>query len=204
MRTSAHLAGGRGEPSPSAGLKRAVQHTGVFTMQRHLIALGLLLSAGAAHAQNDTLGVGVILAEPTGLSAKLWLSEAEAIDAAVAWSFSDYSSFQFHMDYLFHRFDVFRDVDRTVGRPSLYFGLGGRLKLGEDRGRGREPDDEDDKLGVRVPAGVTYVFAQAPFDVFAEIVPILDLAPDTEVDLNAAVGGRFYFGRRHQLTHSAR
>jgi len=157
-------------------------------------ALSLLLAQGA-RAQDD-FGIGVILAEPTGLSAKLWLNETEAIDAAAAWSFSDYRSFQFHADYLLHRFDLFRNVDTTVGRPALYFGVGGRLKLGDDNGRG---DDEEDRLGIRVPVGMTYVFAQAPFDVFGEVVPVLDIAPDTEVDLNAAVGGRFYFGRRGQL-----
>lgn len=160
-----------------------------------IAASAALLGAGAARAQ-DNFGLGVILAEPTGLSAKLWLNDAEAFDAAAAWSFSDYTSFQFHADYLMHRYDLFRNVDTTVGRPALYFGIGGRLKLGEDRAQG---DDEDDRLGVRVPVGITYVFAQVPFDVFAEVVPVLDLAPDTEADLNAAVGGRFYFGRRAQL-----
>lgn len=164
-------------------------------MKRLTIALCLLLAAGAARAQDD-FGIGVILAEPTGLSAKLWLNENEAIDAAAAWSFSDYSSFQFHADYLMHRFDLFRNVDTTVGRPALYFGAGGRLKLGEDNGRG---NDADDRLGVRVPVGMTYLFAQAPFDVFGEVVPVLDIAPDTELDFNAAIGGRFYFGRREQL-----
>ena len=153
-----------------------------------------LLATGAARAQD--FGIGVIVAEPTGVSAKLWLNEREAIDAAAAWSFSDYSSFQFHADYLMHRFDLFRNVDTTVGRPALYFGVGGRLKLGEDNGRG---NDGKDRLGVRVPVGMTYILAKAPFDVFGEVVPVLDLAPDTEVDFNAAIGGRFYFGRRQQL-----
>lgn len=158
-------------------------------------ALSLLLAQGV-RAQDD-FGIGVILAEPTGLSAKLWLNEAEAVDAAAAWSFSDYSSFQFHADYLIHRFDLFRNIDTSVGRPALYFGLGGRLKLGEDNGRG--DDDDKNRLGIRVPVGMTYIFARAPFDVFGEVVPVLDVAPDTEVDFNAAIGGRFYFGRREQL-----
>jgi hypothetical protein len=168
-------------------------------MKRHkgwMLAAGLGAGvwAGAAGAQ-DTFGLGVILAEPTGVSAKLWLNQTDAIDAAAAWSFSDYTSFQFHADYLIHRFDLFRDVDTRVGKPALYFGVGGRLKLAEDNPAGKK----DDKLGIRVPVGVTYVFAQAPFDVFGEVVPVLDIAPDTEADFNVAVGGRFYFGRRGQL-----
>lgn len=160
-------------------------------------ALSFVLATGAARAQEQNdFGLGVILAEPTGLSAKYWLNRNEAIDAAAAWSFSRYTSFEFHADYLIHRYDLFHDIDTTVGKPALYFGLGGRLKLGDSDRPGHEGDD---RLGIRVPVGMTYLFAKAPFDVFAELVPILDLAPDTKLDLNAAIGGRFYFGRREQL-----
>lgn len=160
-------------------------------------ALLFVLATGAARAQQaDDFGLGVILAEPTGLSAKYWINRDEAIDAAAAWSFSRYTSFEFHADYLIHRYDLFHDVDTTVGKPALYFGLGGRLKLGDSNNNTSEGDD---RLGIRVPVGITYLFAKAPFDVFAEVVPILDIAPDTKLDANAAIGGRFYFGRRDQL-----
>lgn len=161
------------------------------------LALLFVLATGAARAQEQNdFGIGAILAEPTGLSAKYWMNPHEAIDFAAAWSFSRYTSFEFHADYLIHRYDLFRDIDTTVGKPALYFGLGGRLKLGDNGAPGNEGDD---RLGIRVPVGMTYLFAKAPFDVFGELVPVLDLAPDTKLDLNAAVGGRFYFGRREQL-----
>lgn len=159
-------------------------------------ALLLSLGASAAWAQQD-FGIGAIVAEPTGVSAKAWLNDTEAIDLAAAWSFADdHDSFQLHGDYLFHRFDLFPNVDRSVGKLGPYFGGGARLKLREDEDR----DDEEDELGVRVPVGMTYLFARAPFDVFGELVPILQIAPDTDLDLQAAIGGRFYFGRRQQLT----
>lgn len=164
-------------------------------MKRIFAAVALLVALPAAQAQED-FGIGVILAEPTGLSAKAWFNDREAIDLAAAWSFASHDSFQVHVDYLYHRYDLFRDADTSVGRPALYFGAGARLKLGDDEGLG---DDEDDRLGIRIPGGVTYLFAQAPFDVFAELVPVLDLAPETELELNAAIGGRFYFGRAGQL-----
>jgi hypothetical protein len=165
-------------------------------MHPRIAAALLSLGVSAAWAQED-FGIGAIVAEPTGITAKAWFNGNEAIDAAAAWSFSDHDSFQFHTDYLYHRFDLFPNVDQSVGRLALYFGAGARLKLGEDNGRGN--DDADDRLGLRVPAGMTYLFTQAPFDVFGEVVPVLDIAPDTELDLQAAVGGRFYFGRRQQL-----
>lgn len=166
-----------------------------MTRRLAVIAAVLAFNFSAAHAQDD-FGIGVIIAEPTGLSAKLWFNEHEAVDMAAAWSFARHDSFQLHADYLYHRYDIFENADTTVGRPALYFGLGARLKLGDDEARG---DDEDDRLGIRVPGGVTYRFAKAPFDVFAELVPVLDLAPETELELNGAVGGRFYFGRVDQL-----
>ncbi|MBP2681688.1 MAG: hypothetical protein H6Q78_1551, partial [Candidatus Krumholzibacteriota bacterium] len=55
----------------------------------------------------------------------------------------------------------------------------------------RAPADGGDR---RVPVGLTYIFDGAPLDIFFEIVPILDLIPDTEFDANAAIGIRFYFG----------
>lgn len=166
----------------------------------HIIAVLLALSACGVSAQ-DNIGVGAIIAEPTGVTGKYWMNPNEAIDAAAAWSLADDDSFQVHGDYLYHRFDLFPRVDQSVGRLALYYGAGARLKFGDDdEGRGRGNDDDDDRFGVRVPVGMTYLFARAPFDVFGELVPILDVAPDTDLDLNAAVGGRFYFGRRQQLT----
>ena len=40
---------------------------------------------------------------------------------------------------------------------------------------------------------LNYIFETSPFDVFLEVVPVLDLAPDTEFDFNAAIGARFFF-----------
>ena len=45
------------------------------------------LSFGSVSAQDSGFGAGFILGEPTGVSAKLWLSKDDAIDYAAAWSF---------------------------------------------------------------------------------------------------------------------
>ena len=66
----------------------------------------------------------------------------------------------------------------------LYFGVGGRIKF---------RDDKDDDIGIRVPIGLAYMFANDPFDIFLEVVPILDLSPDTYFGFNAAIGGRWFF-----------
>ncbi len=152
-------------------------------MRRLLPLLIVFLLVPAAQAQ-DELGIGVILGEPTGLTAKKWLSAEHAVDAALAWSFSNDTRIQVHGDYLYHRVHFF-NADDYRGRIPFYFGLGGRAIFGE----------EDTTIGARFPFGVGKTLDDAPIELFLEIVPILDLAPDTDFDLNAAIGVRYYLGQ---------
>jgi hypothetical protein len=142
--------------------------------------VAVMIFAGSAAAQGN-FGLGIILGEPTGVSGKLWLSERSAIDMAAAWSFGGHDdAFHLHADYLLHNFDL---ISVSKGRLPIHFGVGARVKF-----------EDDSKLGVRVPVGLTYIFDGAPLDIFFEIAPILDLIPDTEFEANAAIGIRFFFG----------
>ncbi len=155
-----------------------------------IVILLMVLSAPRVGAE-DGLGLGLILGEPTGISLKKWIGPTRAIDAAVAWSFSENASFQFHADYLLHNFTLLKDAAGS-GRMAVYYGIGGRVKLKDRNNRGRGRNHNEELLGVRVPFGLTYLFAHAPVDLFAEIVPILNLVPNTDFDLNGAIGARFY------------
>jgi hypothetical protein len=146
----------------------------------------MLMTFSASGIAKQGLGVGAIVGEPTGISVKTWTNKKHALDFAAAWSLSQNDNFQFHMDYLIHNFSAIR-TDASVGRLPLYYGIGGRIKLQDNKG-----NDNDTLFGVRFPLGISYVFTKAPFDFFAEIVPIVDLAPDTDFDINAAVGIRVY------------
>lgn len=147
------------------------------------IILILILISGTALAEGShNFGLGVILGEPTGISGKLWLSGKSAIDGAVAWSTDTNASLHVHADYLLHNFGSI-DVDK--GRLPFYYGVGGRIKFSEH--------NNDNFIGVRVPLGFVYIFETAPVDIFFELVPVLDLAPDTELDFNGAVGVRYFF-----------
>lgn len=143
----------------------------------------LVLALAAGHAQARDTGVGLIVGEPTGLSFKQWTGSSHAFDAAAAWSFVDEGALHLHADYLWHWFDRVEGVES--GRLPLYMGVGGRIKFGEN----------DELIGVRIPFGADFLLDEAPFDVFLEIVPILDLAPETDVQINAAIGARFWFDR---------
>jgi hypothetical protein len=139
--------------------------------------LGLVVCFSSASAEG--IGVGMILGEPTGLCGKVWIGNRAAFDAAVAWSFSDESAVHIHADYLLHTFDLISADDR---RMPVYYGIGARLKLAEKS-----------LVGVRIPVGSAIMFDSAPLDVFLEIVPLMDLVPDTEFNLNGSIGIRYYF-----------
>lgn len=144
----------------------------------------IVLFSFNANAGKNGLGMGVILGEPTGISIKGWNSYSSAIDGAVAWSLEGNDKVHIHADYLFHDFSV---VDVKKGQLPFYYGIGARVLF-------RNEGNLDDKFGVRIPVGLSYLFANSPLEFFIETVPILDLTPDTELDFNGGIGLRFYIG----------
>jgi hypothetical protein len=146
-----------------------------------ILAALVISMSGQGMAEGGDFGLGIILGEPTGVSGKLWISGRSAIDGAAAWSLDNNEAFHLHGDYLLHNFSLIK-VEK--GRLPLYYGIGGRIRFA---------DVGDDFVGIRIPVGLEYLFYNAPLDLFIEVVPILDLAPDTDFDLNAALGMRYFF-----------
>lgn len=158
-----------------------------FMKRSHILVFLIVYFAltSQAYARND-FGIGMIVGSPTGLSVKKWLGN-NAIDGAAGWS-SD--GFNIHADYLFH------DSSLTKGKAPIHFGIGGRLRFDDknkDQGHGGDKHDGDTHLGLRIPIGINYLFAKHPFDIFAEIAPVLDIVPETDFSIDAGVGVRFYF-----------
>lgn len=131
-------------------------------------------------SQNSGIGLGVILGEPTGLSAKMWTSANTAIDAGLAWSFIGNGYIHVHTDVLMHRYAI--DVDQ--GQLPVYFGIGAKLDLASNLG-----------LGVRIPFGLAYFFESTPMDIFLELVPVLNLIPATKFTIEGGIGVRYFFKR---------
>jgi hypothetical protein len=131
--------------------------------------------------RSGRFGVGVIFGEPTGVALKYFLNDTIAVDGGVGWAFHHHTDWHLHGDILWHNFDL---IPVPEGKLPLYFGVGARFKV-EDR--------DDDRFGIRVPVGVSYIFERLPMDVFAEIAPVLDLAPSTRGGLTAGVGIRWWF-----------
>lgn len=158
---------------------------------RTALCLAMVIAA-AAFASMDGFGVGVIVGNPTGLSFKTWLGAASALDLAAAWSLDEDESFHLHADYLRHAFGIIQ-LDPGEGRLPLYYGLGGRMVILDRNNENAAGEGDDDfLLGVRIPLGAAYLFEEAPVEIFLEVVPVVELVPDTDLDMDAALGARVY------------
>ena len=156
------------------------------------IAFSFFLLASTAFAQDRRFGLGLIVGEPTGLSAKLWVSDKTAVDFGLGWSvggdrlyyynggYDGSSRVHFHMDYLWHWFDAIRSYERFP----LYTGLGARINLG---------GGYYSSVALRGVLGIAWLPFNAPFDVFLELVPSLQVMPGTSFGIDAGLGARFYF-----------
>jgi hypothetical protein len=139
-------------------------------------------------ADKGTLGVGIILGEPTGITAKLYLQDDQAIQAAVGSAFIG-GGLQLHADYVFHPY-----ILQT--RPSfvlpVYVGPGVRLI---DYANGR--DDSSFAIGARVVGGLLFDFKEVPLDAFIEVAAVLEYelsdGAGAGIKLNAGAGVRYYF-----------
>lgn len=183
--------------------------------------LVLSLSA-AAWAGGKSFGLGVMLGDPTGLSAKLWTSTSTALDFGVGWSGYGRGRYGYWdpacENLAYYRKNVGYCDDQIIdGRRGFgpYDDYGWRVfHLHADylfhnfdviRSTERFPlyygpglninywDYDFLQMGVRGVLGIAWMPRTAPMDLFIELVPVLEIYPTTDVDVSGGIGGRFYF-----------
>jgi hypothetical protein len=142
----------------------------------------------ARGTEKGVFGIGLILGEPTGVSAKLYLKDDQAIQGAIGSAFIG-GGLQIHGDYVFHPYIL-------QSRPSfvlpLYVGPGVRLI---DYTNGR--DDSSFAIGLRGVVGLLFDFKDVPLDAFVETALVLEYefkdGQGGGFTLNAGAGVRYYF-----------
>ncbi|MHB8930462.1 MAG: hypothetical protein ACYC4T_00790 [Melioribacteraceae bacterium] len=155
------------------------------------LLLGMIVFIKPILAQDRGFGIGVILGEPTGLSAKLWTSNVNAFDFGLGVSvggdrisysgnYNNGSRVHFHMDYLWHSFNAISASERFP----LYYGIGGRFNSG---------GGYDGSIGVRGVFGIAWFPHSTPIDVFFELVPVLQLTSSFGFGIDAGLGIRYFF-----------
>jgi hypothetical protein len=147
-------------------------------------------------ADKGAFGIGIILGEPTGISAKLYLRDDRAVDFAAGAAFAA-GGLQLHSDYLFHPW-ILQDRDSFV--LPVYLGPGARMieyESGSDA-------PAHFAIGIRAVAGLLFDFKNVPLDVFLEVAIVgqydflnatLETAGNSHWGLafNGGAGVRYYF-----------
>lgn len=144
------------------------------------IILSIIIFSNFSVAQSNGFGLGIIVGQPTGISAKYWTTGNTAFDFGLGYSLEKHSRIHLHADYLFHVKDIFN----TTENISLYYGPGARLMSVENANA---------RLGVRFDVGIVWIPRNAPIDLFIEIAPLLDIIPETYFFVNGGIGVRYFF-----------
>lgn len=164
--------------------------------------MALLAATGPAFADDDeakgekgrpaekgTLGVGIIVGEPTGICAKIYLSQDRALQVAAGSAFIS-NGLQLHADYVFHPW-ILQDRDSFV--LPVYLGPGFRVidYSGGSNGASHFA------AGLRGVIGLLFDFKSVPLDAFIEIAGILEYdfksGNGAGAALNFGGGMRYYF-----------
>ena len=134
-----------------------------------------------------TLGAGIVLGEPFGVTARLYLEDDQAIQAAVGFALIG-GGLQVHADYVIHPY-ILQTRESFV--LATYVGPGARFIQYSD---GR--DSSFLAFGVRAVGGLLFDFAN-PLDAFVEVAGVLEYqfgdGDGFEPALNAGAGVRYYF-----------
>jgi hypothetical protein len=140
-------------------------------------------SGGVSYSSHaGKFGAGATFGEPIGADVKYWFNEKMAIDGAMGYSFHDNTELYMHSDILWHAFNLF---PISHGQLPLYFGVGGLARF--------RKDDIPNEVGIRAPVGVSYMFENAPVDIFMEVAPALDIAPGLRGEVTGGIGIRYWF-----------
>ncbi len=136
----------------------------------------LFLVSATSPAPSGRFGVGLILWDPSGLSAKTWLRGSAAIAGGIGWSAEESHYLHVHADFLFLNTRLASDRNLDL---DFYLGAGGKLIF-----------RDTDNAWFRVPLGIDFLVKRSPLNFFFEIVPSFNFS---ELKLFGAVGFRYVF-----------
>lgn len=176
------------------GTSSGVQHAGSGNMRVRtavatvvlMCSFPLVLDAADAGRGKKTEGsagtaLGIVLGQPTGITARFGLGVSNSIEAKAAWdlAMSDEggASFSFQANWLIEFPGVLRF--EQVDIPP-YIGAGIQLDVGSGL-----------LLGFRIPAGLIYRFEKFPLEVFVEVGLGMGLIPSTKSLISGGVGVRY-------------
>jgi hypothetical protein len=181
--------------------------------------LTVALCAAQSGAAGRNFGLGFVLGDPTGFSAKYWTSGSTALDFNVGWSGHGRDGYWDPdcNDDRFYRNNVNYCADQAYDYRGRYDRgyYGWRIfhmhadylfhNFSAIRARDKFPlyygpgvtinylNYDFLQVGARCNLGIAWMPSRAPVDVFLEMAPTILLIPVPDFDVNAGLGVRFYF-----------
>jgi hypothetical protein len=138
-----------------------------------------------AHSRS-TWGLGLMIGDPSGVSARKWLSKERALDFGLAYSFNEYVVLMADYKWIFRDW-IEDEFDTDHFHPTI--GVGMSLSALDQS----VTEEDSFYLGVRIPLGVEWVIPDTRVGVFIELTPLLQIVSSTEVDIMGTLGARYYF-----------
>ncbi|MFZ2055314.1 MAG: hypothetical protein WAU81_14095 [Candidatus Aminicenantales bacterium] len=136
----------------------------------------LFLVSVASPAPPGKFGVGLIIFDPSGLSAKAWMRGSTAIAGGLGWSAEENHYFHLHADFLFTNIRLASDRNLDL---DFYLGAGGKIVF-----------RDHDNAWFRIPLGIDFLLKRSPLNFFFEVVPSFNFS---ELKLFGAIGFRYVF-----------
>ncbi len=160
-----------------------------------LILIIILMSAPALKSfapMGRSFGLGIMLGEPSGLTAKIWTQKNNAWTISVGNSYM--GNLRVGVDYLFH----FNSFNSNI--VNLYAGPGVAVGFGESGGWLYSKNNQrwykegsDIGVGVRGVLGINIVPRNSPIEIFGEIGLMVGALPNTYANFEGSIGFRYYF-----------
>lgn len=143
----------------------------------HILIFLLACSSVPLQAQPKQFGIGLVLFDPNGLTAKAWLGRGGAVSGAIGWSEEADHELQIQAEYLFYDRRVTGDRNLDL---DVYVGLGGKIIF-----------RDNDQAWIRVPLGLDFRLKKAPLNFFFEVAPNFNFKI---ARVSGAIGFRYIFG----------
>jgi hypothetical protein len=131
-----------------------------------------------AQVRGGSVGLGLQVGDPSGVTLKIYNPGKASVDILAAWDLDDYLFLNVHA--LYHK------PLGNARNAHFFYGPGAFLAYSE---RGRF----EDYLGVGISGNFGFNVFFDQFEIFAQLTPRLQVIEFTDGDLGGGIGLRFYF-----------
>ncbi|MGB7295862.1 MAG: hypothetical protein WBC70_09770 [Candidatus Aminicenantales bacterium] len=140
------------------------------------ISAMLFLVSAVSPSPTGRFGIGLMLPDPAGLSAKAWMRGSTAVAGGLGWSAEKNHDLHLHADFIFTVIRLASDRNLTL---DFYLGAGGKIIF-----------RDHDSAWFRIPLGIDFLFNRSPLNIFFEVVPSFNFS---SFKLLGAIGLRYVF-----------